>query len=88
MGLLRVTTNPPTAAKINIVNYYTRQIVMTAQWGIDWKPLLQGTYYVSFSYPKTSGFTTPRTTLFREYSGKTTEITGDFNTGKTTVVYK
>lgn len=88
MGLLRVTTNPPTAATIKIISYYTRQIVMTYQWGIDWKPLVQGYYYVTFSYPKTSGFINPKTTVFREYSGKTTDISGDFYTGKTTVVYK
>ncbi len=88
MGLLRVVTNPPTNATIKIINYYTSQIVMTAQWGIDWKPLTQGAYYITFSYPRTVGLKTPRTTLFREYTGKTTEITGDFKTGITTVVYK
>jgi hypothetical protein len=87
-GLLRVTTNPPTNATINIVDSITGKIVLTAQWGIDWKPLLQGSYYVTFSYTRTPGYKTPKTTSFKIYIGRTTEIVGDFNTGKTTVTFK
>lgn len=85
-GLLRVTTNPPTAATIKILKR-NGQVVMTRQWGIDWEPLAPNTYYIQFSYPKTAGFITPRTTSFRIYTGKTTEIIGNFSTGKTSVTY-
>lgn len=86
-GLLRVTTSPPTAATIKILNL-NGKVMLTKQWSVDWAPLSSGTYYITFSYPRTAGFTTPRSTSFSIYVGKTTEITGNFSTGKTSVLYK
>ena len=86
-GLLRVTTSPATAATIKILKT-NGSVVMTSTWSIDWKPLTQGTYYIQFSYPRSIGLTTPRTTQFNHYSNKVTEIIGNFKTGRTSISYK
>ncbi len=85
-GLLRVETSPATAATIKILKTNGR-VVMSNTWSIDWKPLAAGTYYIQFSYPKTAGLITPKTTLFRHYSSKVTEIIGNFTTGRTSTKY-
>jgi len=87
-GLLRVVTSPATAATIKIVTYPYGKIVSTTTWSVDWKPLTPGSYYIVFSYPRTVGLITPTSKTFTIYKGHTTEITGNFTTGKTTVVYK
>lgn len=87
-GLLNVKTIPSLAATIKIVNNSTGNVVITSQSSINGAKLNPGQYYVTFSYPRTKGFRTPRTTKFTISIGKTTEITGNFYTGKTTITYK
>ncbi len=88
-GLLRVETTPPTAANIKIFRS-DGKVLMTRQWAINWEPLPAGDiiYFVQFSYPKTGSIQIPKTMLFRINAGRTTEILGNFTTGKTTVTYK
>lgn len=87
-GLLRVQTIPATAATIKIATYPFGKVVSTTTWSVDWKPFTPGSYYIVFSYPKTKGLITPPTKTFTIYKGHTTEISGNFTTGKTTIVYK
>ncbi len=87
-GILAVSVIPVINATIKIVNSSTNKIVITAQGNINNLPILVGNYYVTFSYPKTSGLRIPRTTSFKINSLRATQISGNFTTGKTTVVYK
>lgn len=88
MGILNVAIIPPISASIKVVSSSNNKVVINAQGGINGVPLNTGNYYVAFSYPKTAGLRTPKTTYFKIYSRRTTQITGDFTLGKTTVVYK
>lgn len=87
-GYLHVIVLPPISATIRISSQKDGKIVLTATGGIDKAPLPTGNYYISFSYPKTTGLRTPKTTLFKIVKQITTNILGDFNTGKTSVTYQ
>lgn len=87
-GYLHVIISPSINATIRISNQKDGKIVLTATGGIDNAPLPTGGYYISFSYPKTTGLRTPKTTLFKIQNQKTTNILGDFTTGKTSVTYQ
>lgn len=87
-GFINVITSPPTNSTIKIINALNGQLILTGTGSISTRSIDAGSYYVSFSFTKTSGYNTPRATLFKIYTDKTTEITGDFKTGKTFVVYK
>jgi hypothetical protein len=86
-GTLNVTTNPYTNASIKIVKKSNNTIVLTGQGTISNATLPPDTYYVIFSYQKTSRYKTPRTTIFYIYLGRTTEVAGNFTTGKTSIIY-
>lgn len=87
-GLLQVTVLPSTIqATINILNDRGK-IIVSGTGKISLKSMPPGKYYVAFSYKKTGGLRTPKTTAFKIILNKTTYILGDFSTGKTTVQYQ
>lgn len=87
-GILNVVVLPTINATIRILSEKSGKVVLSATGGINKASLAPGYYYVAFSYPKTGGLRTPRTTLFKIVKQKTTNILGNFNTGKTTVNYQ
>lgn len=86
-GILNVVVLPTLNANIRILSGKGGKIVLSATGGIKSVSLDPGYYYVTFSYPKTGGLRTPKTTLFKIIKQTTTNILGDFNTGKTSVNY-
>lgn len=88
-GVLNVIIVPTlNKATIRILSEKGGKIILSATGGITGANLNPGYYYVAFSYPKTGGLKTPRTALFKIVKQKTTNILGDFNTGKTSVSYQ
>ncbi len=87
-GILNVVVIPTLNATIRILSEKGGKIVLTATGGIQSASLDPGYYYVTFSYPKTGGLRLPKTVLFKIVKQKTTNILGDFNTGKTSVTYQ
>lgn len=91
-GRVQVNTKQSVPATIKLVESSSNKIILTGVGSIvgtvNISPLTSKQYYVTFSYPKTPGYKTPRTTSFYIYQNRTTIITGDFKTGKTTIVYK
>lgn len=87
-GVLNVVVVPTINATIRILAQRSGKVIFAGTGGINSAALDPGYYYVAFSHPKTGGLRTPKTTLFKVITKKTTNILGDFNSGKTTVSYQ
>lgn len=87
-GLLKVQVIPAVKSTIIIIKNPGGQIVMQETWGINWKTIQAGSYYVSFSNTGTSGMKVPKTTAFTVNEGENTEIIADFTNGNVTITYR
>jgi hypothetical protein len=70
IGVLNVVVVPTLNATIKILSQRSGKVILTGTGGINSADLDPGYYYVAFSYPKTGGLRTPKTTLFKIISQK------------------
>lgn len=87
-GTVKVSTQPSLKATIIIIRQSDNHIVLSGTTSINNKSIAAGKYYVKFSYNGGRKYKTPPLTSFTINPNRRTDITGNFNTGKTSISYK